>query len=74
MQYGISKKSNSSENKSVHIVSVTVNKWMYAYYVFDFLSLQKTVKDFQQECQERYETKRKLREKNQEAAGQYRMR
>lgn len=28
----------------------------------------KTVKDFQQECQERYDTKRKLREKNQEAA------
>ncbi|XP_048738791.2 regulator of nonsense transcripts 2-like isoform X2 [Ostrea edulis] len=28
----------------------------------------KTVRDFQQECQERYETKRKLREKNQEAA------
>lgn len=28
----------------------------------------KTVKDFQQECQERYDTKRKLRERNQEAA------
>lgn len=28
----------------------------------------KTVKDFQQECQERHDTKRKLREKNQEAA------
>lgn len=28
----------------------------------------KTVKDYQQECQERYDTKRKLRERNQEAA------
>lgn len=28
----------------------------------------KTVKDYQQECQERYDTRRKLRERNQEAA------